>query len=295
MQAERRKIRWKRALARRAKKWPGVACTPDGVFAHVNKPAPPAAPDVVDARIASNNRRSWMCATGIRNAILTGLCFLLLAPAMPAAELESHARIQTTAQQYAAGFLDAQGYRYEITALPLDPRLRLPACSAPLEGYLPPGGRVGGTSTIGVRCAGDDPWSLFVQVVARIYAPVAVAARPLTRGELIGEADVRMEEQDITRLPAGFLTDLAEVVGMKTRRPLATGHVIGKTAIEAPNLVRRGQSVTLVSGAGPVQVRVNGTALGDGALGERVRVRNDSSRRVVEGVVTEDGSVQVNP
>ena len=60
-------------------------------------------------------------------------------------------------------------------------------------------------------------------------------------------------------------------------------------------LVRRGQIVTLVAGGGPVEIRTTGKALADGAAGERVRVRNERSNRIVEGVVAEDGTVRVNP
>lgn len=211
------------------------------------------------------------------------------------ATLQDHQAILDTAQRYAADHLEQQGYRYEVRPLPLDRRLRLATCDVPLEAYMPPGGRIGGTSTIGVRCAGSVEWSLFVQVRARIYADVAVATRPLARGELLGAHDVRLDERDITRLPGGFLTQLSEVVGMKVRRPLGTGSVIARGAIDAPRLVRRGQIVTLIAGKGGVEIRTTGKALADGAAGERVRVRNERSSRVVEGVVAEDGTVRVNP
>ena len=220
---------------------------------------------------------------------------LALANTSTTPALQDHASIQTTAQAYAANYLEQQGYRYDVRALPLDRRLRLAACDIPLEAYLPPGGRIGGTSTVGVRCAGQVQWSLFVQVTARIFADVAVAARPLARGEILAATDVRLEERDITRLPGGFLTALDEVLGMKVRRPLSTGNVIARGAVEAPRLVRRGQIVTLVGGNGPVEIRATGKALSDGAAGDRVRVRNEASRRVVEGVVAEDGTVRVNP
>lgn len=209
--------------------------------------------------------------------------------------LQDHGSIREAAQTYAAEYLEQQGYRYEVTALPLDRRLRLAACDTALEAFMPPGGRIGGSSTVGVRCAGPSPWSLFVQVNARIYSEVAVAMRPLARGETLTAADVRLEERDITRLPSGFLTSLDEVVGMKARRPLATGHVIGRNAVEAPRLVRRGQIVTLVAGSGAVEIRATGKALSDAAAGERVRVRNERSDRVVEGVVANDGTVRVTP
>ncbi|GAB4365224.1 MAG: hypothetical protein Kow0060_22580 [Methylohalobius crimeensis] len=44
---------------------------------------------------------------------------------------------------------------------------------------------------------------------------------------------------------------------------------------------------------GGLDVRMGGHALMDGGLGERIRVRNDRSQRVVEGVVRGPNEVRV--
>lgn len=251
----------------------------------------------IPAPLAARDDRAWRKASSSRRlaAALALLALLLPAAPLPASALQDHASIREAARDHAAAYLEQQGYRYEIESIPLDPRLRLAACDVPLEAYLPAGGRIGGTSTIGVRCNGSTPWNLFAQVTARIYAEVAVAARPLARGESLGQADVRLEERDITRLPGGFLTSLDEVLGMDVRRPLATGHVLDRGSVQAPTLIRRGQVVTLVAGGDGVEIRASGKALSDGAAGERIRVRNLRSERVVEGLVSADGTVRMNP
>jgi flagella basal body P-ring formation protein FlgA len=58
-------------------------------------------------------------------------------------------------------------------------------------------------------------------------------------------------------------------------------------------LVKRGSQVILRAGAGMFEVNVVGKALSDAAEGERVRVKNVKSQRIVEGYVMADGSVQV--
>jgi flagella basal body P-ring formation protein FlgA len=62
----------------------------------------------------------------------------------------------------------------------------------------------------------------------------------------------------------------------------------------APDLiVHRGQQVTLLSAAGPVEVRASGRAMVDGAAGSRIQVQNLSTLRVVEGVVESADRVRV--
>jgi flagellar basal body P-ring formation protein FlgA len=60
---------------------------------------------------------------------------------------------------------------------------------------------------------------------------------------------------------------------------------------QPPELVRRGERVTLQAAGGTIAVQVEGEALAGGALGERVRVRNLATRRVVEGTVGGEGLV----
>ena len=51
--------------------------------------------------------------------------------------------------------------------------------------------------------------------------------------------------------------------------------------------------MTILSEAGGIQVRMNGEALADGTQGKVVRVRNASSKRIVEGEVIAKGMVKV--
>ena len=58
-------------------------------------------------------------------------------------------------------------------------------------------------------------------------------------------------------------------------------------------LVRRGDSVALVSRRGGVEVRVAGRAMADAGENERVSVENMSSRKIVQGTVAASGDVLV--
>lgn len=184
--------------------------------------------------------------------------------------------------------------RTEITAGRLDQRLRLAACSEPLESFLPPSGRTVGNTTVGVRCNGEKPWTLYVPVRVALYTEVLVAARPLARGERVAAGDLMPTERDVSGVQGGYLTDPAQAVGHVVRRAVAAQAILAPKMIEAPHLVEKGQRVVLVAATGGVEVRMSGTALADGSLGEQIQVRNLSSSRVVEGRVIDQGTVQVN-
>jgi flagella basal body P-ring formation protein FlgA len=71
------------------------------------------------------------------------------------------------------------------------------------------------------------------------------------------------------------------------------GTPITHNLVDAERIVRRGQKVTLVVDDGGMEIRMAGRALSDGALDQRIRVENVSSRRVVEGVVRSAEVVEI--
>lgn len=57
--------------------------------------------------------------------------------------------------------------------------------------------------------------------------------------------------------------------------------------------VQRGQTVTLVADAGGMSVTMQGRALSDGMVNQRVKVENLSSGRVVEGIARSRQVVEI--
>lgn len=220
---------------------------------------------------------------------------LLAAAAQAQERWQSHASIRQLAHDFMASQIQ-QVHRdaAEIEVGALDRRLRLAACPQALQAYRPPGGRTVGNATVGIRCDGPQPWSLYVPVKVRVYREVVATTRPLNRGARLTEGDLKLVRRDITSLRGGYLTDATQALGRVVKRRLAPASVLSGAMIESPRLVERGQEVTLISGTGGIRVQVRGKALMDGAAGDRIRVRNPRSQRIVEGTVMSAGVVQVN-
>jgi len=85
-----------------------------------------------------------------------------------------------------------------------------------------------------------------------------------------------------------------DIVGMVARRTLLPGQSIPINALAAPRVVRAGSAVKLVYIDGGLEITTVGSALQDGAVGQRVQVRNDDSGVTVSGRVRPDGAVQVS-
>lgn len=188
---------------------------------------------------------------------------------------------------------DAGAGHVQIEVGSLDPRLRLPACPTPLSAFLPPGRRLGGNVTIGVRCEAQRPWTIYVPARVKTFVEVAVIDRPVARGEAVDAADLRLEVRDVGGLRTGYYTRIEDATGMIARRSLSRGAPLSANMLARPTLVRRGERVTLVAGNAAIQVRTEGRALRDGTRGQLIAVRNVRSNRVIEGVVVSPGIVEV--
>lgn len=184
--------------------------------------------------------------------------------------------------------------RADIENGQLDSRLRLNQCSLPLEVYLPAGGRDIGRLTVGVKCTDTRPWSLHVPVTVKVYKHVVVASKSLSRGDLLTESDLKRIKYDMSQLPAGYIEEPADGLGMEVKRRVSQGTPLTTSMIKKPNIIKRGQQVSIVARAGSMEVRMSGKALSNGAVGERVRVLNLKSKKKLEGTVTPKGDIKVD-
>ena len=81
--------------------------------------------------------------------------------------------------------------------------------------------------------------------------------------------------------------ETADLLGREVRKP------IREQDTRAARLVKRNQLVTLKYMKGPLEISLNGRALGEAAENESVSVLNLESRQIVEGIVQSGGWIWV--
>ncbi len=165
--------------------------------------------------------------------------------------------------------------------------LRLPKCGGALQV------QPTANTTVEVSCPDAGGWRLFVPVKVRRNQTVLVLTRGIGTGESIAAADISTAQRDAARIAGAVLADPAAAIGRIARRPLPAGTLLSSNDLVAQRLIKRGDSVALVSRRGSVEVRIAGRALGDAGQNERVSVENLSSRRIVQGTVDATGDVIV--
>jgi flagella basal body P-ring formation protein FlgA len=208
---------------------------------------------------------------------------------------ESLAAIRATAEDFVRRQVPPSAVRVHIRAEELDSRLRLEHCATPLNASLPPGAELHARTAVRVSCPSSPLWSVFVPVTLESEVTVLVLRESAARGARLSVAQVAPETRRVTGLPAAYISDVDVLARHTLTRPLSAGAVLTADALLPDYIIHQGQQVTLVAAGAGIEVRASGKALEDGREGGRVRVQNLASLKVVQGVVSPTGMIEITP
>lgn len=218
-----------------------------------------------------------------------------VAAAVGNAPVQSMAQVSDAAAKALRQYYQTPGSRVVVTANPSNLRMRLKPCPTSLRATVPDRPNPSSMVTVQVRCAQPGGWIVRVPLRLQLFRSVLVTVHPLARGDGVRPGDVRAEERDITRLGYGYIDTLGQIQGRILARPLVSGSVLTPAAMGGRRMVQAGDHVQLIARIGGISVRATGVALGGGDNGARLRVRNDSSGRVIDAMVSAPGVVTALP
>ena len=179
----------------------------------------------------------------------------------------------------------------EVSYPGLSPNFRLPECQQAFTlNLLRP--LQSGRNGLELSC--ESPWwrqNLAIQL--HIFKPVVVLARASGSHQVLNGTDLSLVRHDIGTLPKGFFTSLDQVAGMQLRRSLRAGTILSTDLLEASIVINRGDQVKIRIIKPGIRIESEGSAMEEGRVGERIRVRNDRSGKVLTARVLEHGLVQV--
>nr|WP_175802494.1 flagellar basal body P-ring formation chaperone FlgA [Burkholderia anthina] len=167
----------------------------------------------------------------------------------------------------------------------------LVACTT-LEPFLPTGARLWGRTTVGVRCAGERPWTVYLQAKVTVQATYYVAARQITPGEPLTAADLVARDGDLTVLPLAVITDPAQAVGATALARISAGLPLRQDMLKSAASVSAGQTVRVVAAGPGFTISAEGSVLANAAPGQSVRVRM-AAGQIVTAIVKDAGTVEI--
>ncbi|MFP3559025.1 flagellar basal body P-ring formation chaperone FlgA [Paraburkholderia sp. SIMBA_049] len=216
------------------------------------------------------------------------------AAAQPAAPVPAGQQDGESIRRAALAYLQQQSAglpgKVDISVATVFPR-GLAACTT-LEPFLPTGARVWGRTTVGVRCSGERPWTLYLQAKVSIHATYFLASRSIAPGELLSAADLIARDGDLTLLPQAVITDPAQAVGSVSLMRVSAGLPLRRDMLKSADSVTIGQSVKVVAQGANFAISAEGSAMNNASPGQPVRVKT-ANGQIIQGIVKDGGTVVI--
>ena len=144
-----------------------------------------------------------------------------------------------------------------------------------------------------VRCEDASGWDIAVTVKPDIYLPVIVANSTLERGQVISADSITVKKVNISSTRGEYITQPNDVMGMTVKRRIRDRQPIMNSQLDSPMQVDRGQRVLMIAEQNGVEARTMGEAMKKGRKGEIIKVKNESSGRIVSAIVADTGVVNM--
>jgi flagella basal body P-ring formation protein FlgA len=177
----------------------------------------------------------------------------------------------------------------------IDPRLNLKNCAEDkLEIFNPYQTPMLSTSTMAVKCQEENNhWTLYVPIKVTVLKTVLVTKRALIKGSVITNDDLYPAELDAQKLKQGYFTDAKELLGLICKQDIPADTTLNPHNIELAKLVHTGEQVTIRVTTKNLNISMDGVAMSEGVLGQSIKVKNLTSKRIIEAQVSGDKQVTI--
>lgn len=122
---------------------------------------------------------------------------------------------------------------------------------------------------------------------------VPVLRSSLQNGDIIGKNDINLINVPQDKLQHDVVMDENKLIGMTPRRVVHAGKFVLNGMLQRPQIVGRGEPITIEFKSGSLTLTAKGRALQDGAKGDLIRVKNMNSNLTVDAIITASNQVKV--
>lgn len=134
-----------------------------------------------------------------------------------------------------------------------------------------------------------------IRVSGKIHQMVRVPVLTDTfrNGNIIRAKDISYQMQRANSIQHDVVLNAEELVGMTPRRIVFNDKPVKVSDIEAPQIIKRGENITMIFKNGSMELTAMGKALENGSKGDLIRVVNNGSSRTITAQVTAEKEVRV--
>ena len=131
------------------------------------------------------------------------------------------------------------------------------------------------------------------QVKATWYQPVVYATEPLSRGERVDVSKLGARIGKAAMMITSFSSP-EQLAGAVTRKTVSAWVQMETGDVKQESFIRAGTTVTMVARSNGLGVEVKGIAMQRGGLGDIIRVKNLSSKKILKARIIGEDRVEIN-
>ncbi len=206
------------------------------------------------------------------------------------------AKLVTVAREALSAQLSRRYVRTEITVVGGPYELRLPTGEVSVTPRVSSAASAAPRMRVwlDVSIDGRRTRSIPVWFAVKAYAPVRVAKRSLAPRHRISGEDFRIEERNVAGVQ-GVPVPIGEALESAwLKRGIGAGDVLVDASMESAPLVERGDDVRVKVSMGSIEIETKGVALGNGHLGDTIKVENPASREAFSGKVIGERAILIS-
>lgn len=123
-------------------------------------------------------------------------------------------------------------------------------------------------------------------------ADVLFLERDIKKGEIITQDDTSVGAIN-SQTSRGYMSSVTE--NMRAKRNLEGGKPLKKTDVYTDNsLVKKGDIVSVKFIKKNLVIEVKGTAMGNGTVGEIIKIKTVDTNKILTGKISEEGSIIIS-
>ncbi len=190
-------------------------------------------------------------------------------------------------------FLGSQDKQIDLKQIMHDKPVRIPTDSFGVEVVALHGTKPGHFGVDYRSVSGADEVRFQMRALGDEWRLMPVATSPLRKGAVISAADVQLRKVNAAAVLGDSVRELGDVIGKSVQRDIGQGEMFNTNAIALPALVLAGSRVSMLFRAGRLEASAMGVALESGVERQEIKVRNETSSKIVTARVIDKGLVEV--
>jgi flagella basal body P-ring formation protein FlgA len=151
-----------------------------------------------------------------------------------------------------------------------------------------------GARTLAVKLLDDDGRQFTKQIKVNWYQPVVYSPSPLAKNTPIDAASLQTRIGR-TGMMVTLFSSPEQLVGAAARKPVSAFSAIETGDISQNGFVRAGSTVTMVARMNGLGIEVKGIAMQRGGMGDIIKVKNLSSRKILRARIIGADRVEIAP